>query len=88
MLKKTFRIVNKYGLHARPAAQFVRTTSKFKSQIYISKDGFTADGKSIMGLMTLAAEMGSEIEVSIEGADEEQAMEAIGQLIASKFNEE
>ena len=88
MIKKTFKIQNKYGLHARPAALLVRTTGKFQSHINISKDGMTANGKSIMGLMTLVAEKGSEIEVSVEGSDEQAAMKAIEDLIESNFNED
>jgi phosphocarrier protein len=88
MIKKIFKIENKYGLHARPAALLVKTTGKFKSDINISKDGIVANGKSIMGLMTLVAEAGSEIEVMIDGIDEKEAMQAIRDLIESKFNEE
>lgn len=88
MIKKIFKIENKYGLHARPAALLVKTTGKFKSDINISKDGIVANGKSIMGLMTLVAEAGSEIEVMIDGIDEKEAMKAIRDLIESKFNEE
>lgn len=88
MIKKVFKIQNKYGLHARPAALLVKTSGKFKSDINIIKDGVVANGKSIMGLMTLVAETGSEIEITIEGADEEEAMRAIQELIENKFNEE
>jgi len=88
MLKKIFKIKNKYGLHARPAAMFVKTTGKFKSKIEICKDGLTANGKSIMGLMTLVAEPGSEIEVMIDGEDKAEAMAAIAELIENNFYEE
>jgi phosphocarrier protein len=88
MIKKIFKIENKYGLHARPAALLVKTTGKFKSDINVSKDGIVANGKSIMGLMTLVAETGSEIEVMIDGIDEKEAMKAIRELIESRFNEE
>jgi phosphocarrier protein len=88
MIKKIFKIQNKYGLHARPAALFVKTTGKFKSDINVSKDGVVANGKSIMGLMTLVAETGSEIEITIDGEDEQEAMKAIQELIESKFNED
>ena len=88
MIKKVFKIQNKYGLHARPAALLVKTSGKFKSEINIAKDGVVANGKSIMGLMTLVAEAGSEIEITIKGIDEEEAMKAIQELIESKFNEE
>lgn len=88
MIKKVFKIQNKYGLHARPAALLVKTSGKFKSEINIAKDGIVANGKSIMGLMTLVAEAGSEIEITVEGIDEVDAMKAIQELIESKFNEE
>lgn len=88
MIKKSLKIRNKYGLHARPAALLVKTTGKFKSKIEVSKDGLIANGKSIMGLMTLAAEPGSEIEIIIDGEDAEEAMNAIQKLIESNFNEE
>lgn len=88
MIKKILKIQNKYGLHARPAALLVKTTGKFHSNINIAKDGVVANGKSIMGLMTLVAESGSEIEVIVDGEDEEEAMRAIQQLIENNFNEE
>ena len=88
MIKKIFKIQNKYGLHARPAALLVKTSGKFKSDINIAKDGMVANGKSIMGIMTLVAETGSEIEVMINGADEKEAMNAIEELIVKKFNED
>ncbi|HQU71153.1 MAG TPA: HPr family phosphocarrier protein [Calditrichia bacterium] len=88
MIRKEFTILNKYGLHARPAAQMVKTTGKFKSSIKIEKDGLTADGKSIMGLMTLAAEVGSTITVIIDGEDADQALSAIADLIQNKFYED
>lgn len=88
MLKRVFKISNKFGLHARPAAMLVKTTGKFKSNIEIRKDGIVANGKSIMGLMTLVAEPGSEIEVIVDGEDKEEAMAAIAELIENKFYEE
>ncbi len=88
MIKKILKIQNKYGLHARPAALLVKTTGKFHAHINIAKDGVIANGKSIMGLMTLVAESGSEIEVIVDGEDEEEAMQAIQRLIESRFNEE
>lgn len=87
MQKKVFKITNKTGLHARPAAMLVKTTGKFKSDIYISKDGYEVNGKSIMGVLTLAAESGSTLEVRIEGEDEQEAMMAIEDLIKNNFNE-
>jgi len=88
MLTKNLTVQNKLGIHARPAAQFVRTASKFESEITVSKDDQSADGKSIMGLMMLAAGFGAVLEVSAEGEDAEQAMAAIEELIANRFEEE
>ncbi len=76
------------GLHARPAAQFVKIASKFKSDIYISKNEREVNGKSIMGVMMLAAEMGSELTIKIDGRDQERAMESLINLINNKFDEE
>jgi len=76
------------GLHARPAAQFVKIASKYKSDVYISKNDREVNGKSIMGVMTLAAEMGSELTIKIDGQDQEKAMEALVNLVQNKFNEE
>jgi phosphocarrier protein len=87
MLKKELKITNKTGLHARPAALLVKTTGKFKSEIYLSKDGYEVNGKSIMGVMTLAAESGSILEVRIEGEDEQEAMAALEELISNNFYE-
>ncbi len=88
MVQKSFTITNKTGLHARPAAMLVKTTGKFKSEIFISKDGYEVNGKSIMGVMTLAAEKGSVIDVTVKGPDEEEAIAAIEKLITSNFYEE
>lgn len=88
MRTQEFTILNKLGIHARPAAQFVKIASKYQSQIRIEKDDEEVDGKSIMGLMMLAAGHGSTIKVTIEGADENEAMEAIGSLIERKFEED
>ena len=87
MLIKELKITNKTGLHARPAAMLVKTTGKFKSDIYLSKDGYEVNGKSIMGVMTLAAESGSTLEVRIEGEDEREAMAALEELISNNFFE-
>ena len=89
MVKKSFTINNKLGIHARPASQFVKTASRFKSAIYISKNGNEVNGKSIMGVLMLEAGYGSEITVRIEGEDEFSAMEALEELIVvKKFDEE
>ncbi|BCX48865.1 phosphocarrier protein HPr [Haloferula helveola] len=88
MAQREFTIQNKLGIHARPAAQFVKTASKFTSEIRVEKDGEEVDGKSIMGLMMLAAGHGSVINVAVEGDDEEAAMAAISDLIDRKFEED
>lgn len=75
-------------MHARPAALIVKTASKFQSDIHISKDGMQVNAKSILGVMTLAAEFGSEIEVIANGVDETDAISAMEEIIESKFNEE
>ncbi len=88
MAKKEYTILNKLGIHARPAAQFVKTANRFQADIFVEKDGEEVDGKSIMGLMMLAAGHGSTIFVSADGADAEAALEAIGDLISRKFEED
>jgi phosphocarrier protein len=88
MAKKDFTILNKLGIHARPAAQFVKTANRFQADIFVEKDGEEVDGKSIMGLMMLAAGHGSVISVTADGADAEMALEAIGELISRKFEED
>ena len=76
------------GLHARPAAQFVKIASKYKSDIYLAKNGREINGKSIMGVMMLAAEKGSVLELNIDGKDEQKAMDELVKLINNKFYEE
>lgn len=88
MITKAFTIQNKLGIHARPAAQFVRASSKFKSDVSVERDGEKVDGKSIMGMMMLAVGYGMEIVVTANGPDEEALMEALEQLIESKFDED
>jgi phosphotransferase system HPr (HPr) family protein len=88
MAQRDFTIQNKLGIHARPAAQFVKMANRFQADITVEKDGEEVDGKSIMGLMMLAAGHGSVILVSAEGEDEEAALDAIGDLIARKFEED
>ena len=88
MVTKELTIINKLGIHARPAAQFVKAASKFVSDIIVEKDGEEVDGKSIMGLMMLAVGHGSKITVSATGADEEEALNALESLIERKFEED
>jgi phosphocarrier protein HPr len=84
---KRLEIKNKLGLHARAAALLVQTVNKFVAQVSFSKDGQIADGRSIMGVLTLAATQGSKIQVEATGDDAERAVRAIEKLIDKKFNE-
>jgi phosphocarrier protein len=84
---RTFTIVNALGLHARAAAQLVQTANRFRSEIHVEKDGTTVNGKSIMGVLTLAAAQGSRIVVSCEGADAEAALTALAAVIENGFGE-
>lgn len=88
MARRDLTILNKLGIHARPAAQFVKTASRFQSDIRVEKDGEEVDGKSIMGLMMLAAGHGSVIAVTAEGDDAEAALDSIADLVARKFEED
>ncbi|MEX0662177.1 MAG: HPr family phosphocarrier protein [Balneolaceae bacterium] len=85
MLTKKVTILNESGLHARPSSELVKTASKFKSDFFIEMYGYRINGKSILGIMTLAAEHGAEMELIVEGSDEEDAMREISQLIENKF---
>ena len=87
MIEKKVKIRNKFGLHARPAVLFVRTAAQFASDIFLLKDGLQVNGKSTMGVMTLAAACGSEITIRANGPDKEAAIEALVALIQSKFEE-
>ena len=86
-LSKIFTIKNKLGLHARAAANFVRTSNKFCSDIKVKKDGIEIDGKSILGILSLAAIKGTHIEVIADGDDCERAIKEIEDLIESGFGE-
>jgi phosphocarrier protein len=88
MLKRKLRIVNKLGLHARAAAKLVKLASSFESQIQVKRQQREVNGKSIMGVMLLAAGKGTEIELTVDGVDEIKAMEELSQLIESGFGEE
>ena len=87
-MTKDLTIQNRLGLHARPSAMFVKTCNRFKCEIWVEKDGERVNGKSIMGLMMLAAGLGSRLRVSCEGADELAAMEEIERLLERKFEED
>lgn len=84
---KKLEITNKLGLHARAAALLVQTVNKFSAQVTLSKDGQCADGRSIMGVLTLAATQGSKVQVEASGEDAERAVRAIEKLFDSRFNE-
>ncbi len=84
----TVKIENRLGLHARPSALMVKTATKFRSDFFIEKDGMKINGKSIMGVMMLAAEGGSTIDLVADGVDEEYLLEEVCRLIASKFDED
>lgn len=88
MIEELMVIENKHGLHARPAAQFVKIAGKFKSDIKVIKDGLEVNGKSIMGIMMLAAEPDSEITIIANGEDEIDAMDALRELIQKHFYED
>ena len=87
MLEGIFTIKNKLGLHAWPAATFVKMANEFKSDIWIEKDGTEVNGKSIMGLLMLACPLGSRVMLKVDGADEEKAFQDLGQLIDDGFQE-
>ncbi len=87
MIEREARIVNSLGLHARPAAQLVKVASAYKAEIEIVKDGMPVNGKSIMGVMMLAAECGSAILFRANGPDEAEAVEALAGLVARGFGE-
>ena len=84
---RTARIPNQYGLHARPAAEFVKRAGKFRANVWVKKDDIEVNGKSIMGVMMLAAEHGSEITIRASGEDADQAVQALVELVESGFGE-
>lgn len=81
-------IQNKYGLHARPAAEFVKAAGGFDCEVRVARDDLEVNGKSIMGMMMLAAERGAEITIRAEGADAAEALEKLVGLVTSRFGEE
>ena len=85
---REFTIINRLGLHARPSAQFVKLCSRFRCEVLVEKDGEQVNGKSIMGLMMLAAGMGSKLKVTCEGSDSEKALSELEALISRKFDED
>jgi len=86
--EKNLKIKNKLGLHARAAAQFVKTANRFSSEVTVSKERLNVNGKSILGVLTLAAACNSEIKISCKGADALEALQALENLVQSKFEEE
>jgi phosphocarrier protein HPr len=87
VIEREATIVNQEGLHARPAARIVRLANGFAAEIQLAKDGLEVNGKSIMGVMMLAAECGSSIIIRADGPDAEQAVQALAELVASGFGE-
>ena len=87
-IEKEITIVNRLGLHARPAAMFVRISSRYRADVWVSKEDEEVNGKSIMGLMMLAAGQGSKLRLRCEGADADKAVAELEALIQSKFNED
>jgi phosphocarrier protein HPr len=88
VLTKDFLVSNKLGIHARPAAMFVKTANRFHCDIFVEKDGEKVNGKSIMGLMMLAAGPGSKVTIHLQGQDAPQALAELETLIKRKFDED
>lgn len=87
-IEKEITVINRLGLHARPAAMFVRIAGRYRSEIWVEKEGEQINGKSIMGLMMLAAGQGSKLLIRCEGPDADKAMEEIEDLINRRFDED
>ena len=85
---REFKILNKYGIHARPAALFVKTVSRFQSDVKVERDNLESPGKSIMGLLTLEGYQGTVLKITATGPDCEETLDAIGELVAKKFFED
>ncbi len=88
VLAKTLTIVNRLGLHARPSAMFVKTAGKFRAEVWVEKDGEKVNGKSIMGLMMLAAGQGTKLHVTAEGSDADKVLVELEEIVARKFDED
>jgi len=88
LITRKVKIQNKLGLHARPCSLLVKAAQKFRSELQIKKDDMIVNGKSIMGVMMLAAEFGSELQLILDGVDEEDAMIALIEVFNSKFGED
>jgi phosphocarrier protein HPr len=87
-IEKEIPIINRLGLHARPAAMFVRISSRYRCEVWVSKEGEEVNGKSIMGLMMLAAGQGSKLRIRCDGPDADKAMQELEELINARFNED
>lgn len=87
-IEREVTIVNRLGMHARPAAMFVRVASRYRSEVWVEKENEKINGKSIMGLMMLAAGQGSKLRIKCEGPDAREAMQELEALIAAKFSED
>src|SRR3954470_6881318 len=87
-VEKDITVINRLGLHARPAAMFVRIASRYRAEVWVAKEGEEVNGKSIMGLMMLAAGQGSKLHIRCEGPDADKALAELEELINSKFNED
>lgn len=85
--RESFEIVNKLGMHARAATKLVQMASRYRCEVHIEKDGHTANAKSVMGVLLLCGHQGSRVTVTAEGEDAEEAVAAIGRLIADRFGE-
>ena len=85
--ERQVQIVNRAGMHARPAAEFVKTAGRFSSEITVEKDGLEVNGKSIMGVLMLAAEQGSWLRLTASGADADAALDALADLVGRGFSE-
>jgi phosphocarrier protein len=88
MVRREVTIANRLGLHARAAARFVHTANRFRARVTVARNGKVMDGKSILGILLLAASQGSVLELGADGDDEEAAVEALAQLVTSGFGEE
>mgnify|MGYP006278877145 CR=1 FL=1 len=88
MIERELTVRNRAGLHTRPASMLVRTASQFDAEIFLRRDGYEINGKSVIGVMTLAAEQGATLTLVVDGEDEEAAAEAIADLFDDGFGEE
>ena len=88
MVEREVTVRNRAGLHTRPASMLVRTASQFESEIFLRRDNYEINGKSVIGVMTLAAEQGATLDLIVDGEDENEAVEAIAELFEDGFGEE